>query len=131
MSSSRHQSHPRLAGAVRSSTWTSTLLAGGVALYATNEFLTASLLPSAITDIGGERLFAWVTTLYLVGSVVAATMVNAALLRVGPRRHICRGWPCSGSAAWCVRWLPTWLCCWWAARCRGGRGTCWPVWATR
>jgi MFS family permease len=64
---------------------TSTLLAGGVALYATNEFLTVSLLPSAIADIGGERLYAWVTTLYLVGSVVTATNVNALLLRVGPR----------------------------------------------
>jgi MFS family permease len=64
---------------------TSTLLAGGVALYATNEFLTISLLPSTVADIGGERLFAWVTTLYLVGSVVAAATVNAALLRVGPR----------------------------------------------
>jgi MFS family permease len=61
------------------------LLAGGVALYATNEFLTVSLLPSAVADIGGERLYAWVTTLYLVGSVVAATTVNTALLRVGPR----------------------------------------------
>ena len=49
---------------------TSTLLAGGVALYAINEFLTVSLLPSAVADIGGERLYAWVTTLYLVGSVV-------------------------------------------------------------
>jgi MFS family permease len=64
---------------------TSTLLAGAVALYATNEFVTVSLLPTAIADIGGERLYAWVTTLYLVGSVVAATMVNAALLRVGAR----------------------------------------------
>jgi MFS family permease len=64
---------------------TSTLLAGGVALYAINEFLTISLLPSAIADIGGERLYAWVTTLYLVGSVVAATTVNAALLRLGAR----------------------------------------------
>ena len=64
---------------------TSTLLAGGVALYATNEFLTVSLLPSAIAEIGGERLFAWVTTLYLVGSVVAAAAVNATLLRVGAR----------------------------------------------
>ena len=64
---------------------TSTLLAGGVALYATNEFLTVSLLPSAIADIGGERLYAWVTTLYLVGSVVAAATVNATLQRVGPR----------------------------------------------
>jgi MFS family permease len=64
---------------------TSTPLAGGVALYAINEFLTVSLLPSAVADIGGERLYAWVTTLYLVGSVVAATTVNAALLRVGAR----------------------------------------------
>jgi MFS family permease len=54
---------------------TLTLLAGGVALYATNEFLTVSLLPSAVADIGGERLYA----------VVAATTVNTALLRVGPR----------------------------------------------
>jgi MFS family permease len=64
---------------------TATLLAGGVALYAINEFLTISLLPSTVADIGGERLYAWVTTLYLVGSVVAATTVSAALLRFGAR----------------------------------------------
>jgi MFS family permease len=64
---------------------TSVLLAGGVALYATNEFLTISLLPSTVADIGGQRLYAWVTTLYLVGSVVAATTVNAVLVRIGPR----------------------------------------------
>ncbi len=64
---------------------TSTLLAGGVALYATNEFLTVSLLPSAIAEIGGDRLYAWVTTLYLVGSVVAAATVSPMLLRVGAR----------------------------------------------
>jgi MFS family permease len=61
------------------------LLASGVALYATNEFLTTSLLPNTIAEIGGSRLSAWVTTLYLVGSVVAATMVNPLLLRVGAR----------------------------------------------
>lgn len=64
---------------------TSVLLAGGVALYATNEFLTVSLLPSAVAEIGGERLYAWVTTLYLVGSVVAATAVYSVLLRIGAR----------------------------------------------
>jgi MFS family permease len=64
---------------------TSTLLAGGVALYATNEFITVSLLPSTVADIGGERLYAWVTTLYLVGSVVAAVTVKSALLRIGAR----------------------------------------------
>lgn len=64
---------------------TATVLAGGVALYATNEFITISLLPSAVTEIGGTRLFSWVMTVYLVASVAAATTVNALLLRCGPR----------------------------------------------
>jgi MFS family permease len=64
---------------------TSTLLAGGVALYATNEFLTISLLPNAVADIGGQRFYAWVVTVYLVGSVAAATAVNPLVIRFGPR----------------------------------------------
>lgn len=63
----------------------SAVLAGGVALYATNEFLTISLMPSAVADIGGHRYYAWVTTVYLVASVVAATTVHSLLLRLGPR----------------------------------------------
>jgi len=62
-----------------------TVLAGGVALYATNEYLTISLLPSTVADIGGQQFYAWVITLYLVGSVVAATAVNPLLMRFGPR----------------------------------------------
>ena len=58
---------------------TATLLAGGVGLYATNEFLTISLLPSTVADIGGQRFYAWVIAVYLVGSVVAATAVNPLL----------------------------------------------------
>ncbi|MCV7179797.1 MFS transporter [Mycolicibacterium sphagni] len=61
------------------------VLAGGVAIYATNEFITISLLPSAVADIGGERLYAWVTTVYLVASVMAATTVGSMLTRFGPR----------------------------------------------
>ncbi|QLL09730.1 MFS transporter [Mycobacterium vicinigordonae] len=68
-----------------------TVLAGGVGLYATNEFLTVSMLPSIVSDIGGERLFAWATTLYLVGSVVAATTVNPMLVRVGARSSYLMG----------------------------------------
>jgi MFS family permease len=62
---------------------TSAVVAGGVVLYSTNEFLTISMLPSTINEIGGERIYAWVTTLYLVGSVVAAATVNSLLSRVG------------------------------------------------
>lgn len=63
----------------------STVLAGGILLYATNEFLTISLLPSAVADIGGQRFYAWVTTVYLVASVIAATTVHSMLIRLGPR----------------------------------------------
>ncbi len=59
------------------------MVAGGVVLYSTNEFLTISMLPSTISEIGGERMYVWVTTLYLVGSVVAAATVNAMLHRIG------------------------------------------------
>jgi MFS family permease len=75
------------------------VLAGGVALYATNEFLTVSLLPSTIAEIGGGRLYAWVTTLYLVGSVVAATTVNPMLLRVGARSSYLMGLAVFGVAS--------------------------------
>ncbi len=78
---------------------TSVVLAGGVALYATNEFLTLSLLPNTVAEIGGSRLYAWVTTLYLVGSVVAATMVNPLLVRIGPRSSYLMGLALFGVAS--------------------------------
>jgi MFS family permease len=62
------------------------VVAGGVVLYSTNEFLTISMLPSTINEIGGERIYAWVTTLYLVGSVVGAAvsyLLGFAALGVG------------------------------------------------
>jgi MFS family permease len=77
---------------------TSVVLAGGVALYATNEFLTISLLPNTVAEIGGSRLYAWVMTLYLVGSVVAATMVHPMLVRVRARSSYLLGLALFGAA---------------------------------
>ncbi|MEH3142040.1 MAG: MFS transporter [Mycobacterium kyogaense] len=85
----------------------STVLAGGVALYATNEFLTISLMPSAVADIGGQRLYAWVTTVYLVGSVVAATAVHAILMRWGPRRSYLLGLSMFGVGSLACAMSPT------------------------
>jgi MFS family permease len=78
---------------------TSVVLAGGVALYATNEFLTGSLLPNTVAEIGGGRLYAWVTTLYLVGSVVAASLVSSMLMRVGARASYLIGLAVFGAAS--------------------------------
>src|SRR5690625_2487926 len=78
---------------------TAAVLAGGVALYAVNEFLTISLLPSTVKDIGGERFYSWVTTLYLVGSVLAAAAANAILVRIGSRSAYLWGLLAFGSGA--------------------------------
>ncbi|UNS97725.1 MFS transporter [Streptomyces tubbatahanensis] len=61
------------------------VLAGGVGLYATNVFLTTSLLPAAVEEIGGDRFYAWVTTVFLLASVLSSTLVSAVLPRLGAR----------------------------------------------
>ena len=63
---------------------TSAVLAGGVGLHAVNVFLTTSLLPTAVGDIGGERLYAWSTTVFMIASVISAMLVSRVLARRGP-----------------------------------------------
>jgi MFS family permease len=65
---------------------TSTVLAGGVALHATNIFLTTSLLPTAIDDIGGERLYAWSTSVFMIASVISSMLVSRLLGGRGPAK---------------------------------------------
>lgn len=62
------------------------VLSGGVALYAVNVYLTTSLLPSAVDDIGGMNLYAWVMTSFLVASVFTSMLVSRTVNRRGPRR---------------------------------------------
>src|SRR5882757_10952008 len=61
------------------------VLAGGVALYAVNVYVTISLLPTAVREIGGERLYAWNTTVFLLASVAAAVLVGSLLAAAGSR----------------------------------------------
>lgn len=83
-----------------------TVLSSGVALYATNEFLTTSLMPTAIADIGGERFYAWVAAVYLVASVVSATTVGAAVVRIGPRSAYLIGFGTFAAASLCCALAP-------------------------
>jgi MFS family permease len=62
------------------------VLSGGVLLYAVDTYVTASLLPSAVAEIGGERFYAWVSTVYLLTAVVSAALVGR-LLGVWPARQ--------------------------------------------
>lgn len=62
------------------------VLAGGVAVFASNVYVTTSLLPSATADIGGERFYAWAMTTFLIAAVFSSMFVSRLLSSSGPRR---------------------------------------------
>lgn len=62
---------------------TAVVLAGGVLVGAVNIYVAASLLPTAVREIGGEPLYAWSMTAFLVAQVVATMLVGRALSRYG------------------------------------------------
>ncbi|MEV6906830.1 MFS transporter [Amycolatopsis sp. NPDC051071] len=64
-------------------TSTAVVLAGGVLVGAITIYVAASLLPTAIQDIGGRPLYAWTMTAFLVAQVVATMLVGRALSRFG------------------------------------------------
>ncbi|WP_296098979.1 MFS transporter [uncultured Agrobacterium sp.] len=53
----------------------SLMLASGIALYAIETYVTATIMPSVVRDIGGLPLFAWVTTLYVTASVLGSVFI--------------------------------------------------------
>ncbi|WP_431923974.1 MFS transporter [Nonomuraea jabiensis] len=59
------------------------VLAGGVLVGAINIYLAASLLPTAVTDLGGASFYAWNMTIYLVAMVIATMLAGRFLSRWG------------------------------------------------
>lgn len=62
------------------------VLAGGVLLEASNVYLTTSLLPTIVGDIGGAEFYAWTMMTFLLASVVSAMLVSRILTRQGAVR---------------------------------------------
>jgi MFS family permease len=52
---------------------------------ALNTFITATILPSVVADIGGLALYAWATIAYAVASIVGSAASSAVLRRLGLR----------------------------------------------
>ncbi|WP_020499744.1 MFS transporter [Sciscionella marina] len=61
------------------------VLAGGVFVGAVSIYLAASLLPTAVEQIGGGELYAWNMTVFLAGQVIAAMLTATVLRRIGAR----------------------------------------------
>jgi MFS family permease len=60
-----------------------TVLAGGVLLEASNVYLTTSLLPTIVADIGGAEFYSWTMTTFLVASVITSMLVSRTLMARG------------------------------------------------
>src|SRR5262245_18876147 len=58
----------------------------GILAPAFAAFITATVLPSAIGEIGGLELYAWASTAYAVGSILGSAGSSVAVRRAGMRR---------------------------------------------
>lgn len=59
-----------------------------ILIPALNLFITVTLLPSVVADIGGLALYAWATILYVVTSIVGAAGSSVLARRQGMRRGL-------------------------------------------
>lgn len=60
-------------------------LAGGTALHATNIYLSTTILPSVIDEIGGLEYYAWNTTLFMVTSIIGSVLSRKIFHKNGAR----------------------------------------------
>src|SRR4030095_3766590 len=58
----------------------------GILAPALAAFITATVLPSAIVEIGGLELYAWASTAYAVGSILGSAGSSVVVRRAGMRR---------------------------------------------
>ncbi len=63
----------------------STILGGGVVLHAMNVFVSTTILPSVVQEIGGLAYYAWSTTLFVLASILSAALASRLLGAVGAR----------------------------------------------
>lgn len=53
------------------------MLGGGISLHAIEVYISTTVLPSVVRDIGGLDLFAWATTLFVALSLVGSVFITA------------------------------------------------------
>ena len=111
-----HQASPGWGALLRGSNGALCIaLAGGVMLHAVNVYVTITILPSVVDDIGGAAYYAWNTTLFILASIVGSALSSNALVTPGLLDVVRRVFggprvaPGSGSRCW-LRCLPSMPC---------------------
>lgn len=62
-----------------------TVVVVGIFAPAVNTFITATVLPTVVREIGGLALYAWATTAYAVASIVGSAASSILMRRLGTR----------------------------------------------
>jgi MFS family permease len=62
------------------------VLVGGIILHGFYMFITSTVLPSIVAEVGGVAYYAWVSTVFGIGSIAGAMLTPVALSRLSPRR---------------------------------------------
>ncbi len=53
------------------------MLGGGIALHAIEVYISITVLPSVVRDIGGLDLFAWTTTIFVAAALLGSVFISA------------------------------------------------------
>jgi len=61
------------------------MLVGSVLLYASNTLLMATILPTALADIGGVEMLSWSTSFFMTASVISASAAAPLGRRLGSK----------------------------------------------
>jgi MFS family permease len=62
------------------------VLVGGIILHGFYMFITSTVLPSIVAEVGGVAYYAWVSTIFGIGSIAGAMLAPVLLLRLSARR---------------------------------------------
>ena len=62
------------------------VLTSGVVLHSLFMFITATVLPAIVADIGGVTFYAWVTTLFGISSIAGSVLTPTVLGTLSPNR---------------------------------------------
>ena len=67
----------------------------GTILFAVSNFVVIAIMPTAADEIGGSRLYAWVISLFFVGSVMGASRHPCTTCsNIRRSTSLSRNWPC-------------------------------------
>ena len=89
--------------------YNSIVLAGGVGLHSIDVFITISILPSIVRDVGGMQYYSLNTVLYIVASILGSALSITLLGKSPPRKAFARAVTIFGTGTIICTFAPSML----------------------